>query len=412
MPVTSDIGLSLKVTTQPNLFSVDESNQRFWQRFVLHDAISAFTPYADMVVPDVGGLFNERYFFTEGLIVNARLGIGTPRYGYISHDFTWDEYQMDSETTKEAQHPVGDATFVLDSRFTDDDSPKSRSFGDVKISKAVQQAMASYNLNPLQPVGGFQTKGKLIIVETSNSMPVVQPDETDAQLVRRLAQVAFNTTYDTTGYVAFWNLRNEFYFAPVGYLLKQKPVATLTMTQDKTTLENPEAIKNYGLYMGGVTVNRDSYNRNLWSINDAGTLTARATTIDKHLFRASPRDKVSIARSRLQTTRSNDLFGVATKKDQDALRAYSNHLGLESNFAYRYEVMVPFHPDLVTGHTVELVIGSASPSLRVAPEYSGVWLIVGSDHHYDVDGYGASRLTLGRGTLNIRKDHPLASTFT
>lgn len=411
MAVGTDIGLTLKLTTKPNLFTIDESNQKFWNRLVLHDSIAMFTPYADMIVPDIGGLFNERHFFTEGMVINLRMGVNSTRFGYISHDFTWNEYQMNPESTREGSHPTGDATFVLESRFADEDYEKSRSFGNVKISKAVDTAMRSYNLTPVQPVHGSQTQGRLIIVDTSNTMVCTQPDEYDIDFVQRMAQSAFNSTYNNTGYVAFWNLRNEFIFAPVGYLLKQKPVATLTMTQQPTTLEEPNTIKNYGLYFGGADVNRENYRQHVWVLGEDGSLSSKAVSLQNHVFKANPRDRTTIARSRLTNLKTTNWYGVASKKDADALKAYHNHINVESNLAFRFEAMVPFHPDLVTGRTVQLEIGSAFQNLQIAPEYSGVWLIVGSDHFYDKDGYGASRLTLGRGTLNIRKEHPYFGTF-
>lgn len=412
MAVGSDIGLSLVLSTKPNIFEIGGTNQKFWKRMVLHDGLSAYAPYADLVLPDIGGLYNERFFFSEGLTINLRMGVDVPRYGFISHDFVWGEYQMNSESTREGNHPTGDATFILDSRFADEDSEKSRSFGNVKISQAVQNAMSSYNLTPVQPVHGTQTKGKLVVIESANSMVCTQPDETDAQFVQRMAQSAYNATYDKTGYVAFWNLRNEFYFAPLGYLLKQKPVATLTMSQLPTTLEDKNAIKNYGIYMGGTEVNRENYNQNLWTVNDSGVVAAKTLAISNHLFKANPRDKSTITKARLAAgTKSSTWYGPSTKTDVDAVKAYSNHLNIESNLAFRFEVMVPYHPDLVTGHVVELVIGSAFQNLQVAPEYSGNWLITSSDHHYDQDGYGVSRLNLGRGTINLRKDHPFYDQF-
>lgn len=411
MAIGTDRGLTLQLDTKPTLFAINTSNQRFWQSFILHDSIASYSPYCDMVVPDVGGMFSERFFFTEGLLINTRLGMDVPRFGYISHDFSWNEYQMNSDATVEGTHPTGDATFVLESKFSDSDSVKSRSFGKGKISSAVEQAMRSYNLTPLQPISGQQSKGKLIIVPSSNSRICVQPDEKDQEFVQRMAMSAFNSSYENTSYLAFWNLRNEFYFAPIGYLLKQKPVASLVMTQDKDTLENPLAIKNYGLYMGGTSVNKENYNQNLWTVGDDGLLVTKAMSLGDHLFKANPRDKITVPRSRLTDLQTDNWYGVSTKGDAEAVRAYQNYIGLESNFAYRFEVMVPYHPDLVTGRVVELVIGSASEARQVAPEYTGNWLITGSDHHYDVDGYGSTRLNLGRGTLNIRKEHPFANTF-
>jgi hypothetical protein len=383
----------IEISTTPELFNIKGNNPRFFKRIVLHDSINTF-PTAELIVPNNSNIFLENYFPIEGVGITLKFGNGD--FKYLTPELFFSNNEL-LKIVKET-YISGDLFIKLWSKFIiDNRESKSKSFND-EISNIITNILGKYSY--LTPK----------ITSTENKDFWYQGNLSDWEFFKTMWARSYTSSYEYSPFLMFINLHNEFIFKPIKELFEQTSIGTYILDNSETAIYNRNNILSYNLTNQGYSSNKNKYNIALQTDEGDTTLTIEKNKIENFLrsSNASKSDVAPILAELQDTITEYAYYGLNFDDNPNNSKGFRNFKNLETSFPLQIEITVFFNREAVAGKLITINT-STQDSSKPSKTYTDDWLIIESNHFYDIDGIAYSTLALGRNTIELPKDHPLAS---
>lgn len=364
----------------------NQADNPLFRRIFLSDSVAGFYPIMELIVNDTVGDTSEIAFFVENYSVDALLG--SQQLGSIAHSFFWSESQLNDVTR--AQAIQGNWFWYFQSDFKKQDSVKSRAFkGTIdSIVTQVTDPTKDYRYVNKKANGFAEGLDLRKIHPTNNNDIFYQDNVSDTVFLKKLATYAFSSKHASSPFLCFYNLKEEFFFQPLGAFFQGKPVARYTLDAPP---DNEKYITGYNIRFAGSDFNRQNYNVNFYSIGSDGKNASRNVTLASKAIKpssagsmANTKPRVPIRKKDLTKQRRMDSFGIIESADNDHFSGWINSSFVDSQTSYRMNINVPFNSELASGRTVQITVESNfATDTQFATEYSGEWLIIQSNHLFN-----------------------------
>jgi hypothetical protein len=400
---------------------------RNYRRILFQDSIFRFFPYGEVYYKDSAGQISDKVFFVEGLEFHCKLGSqqevnpvdGTQTGGYLEHDYVWSENQINNINM--SNNVSGDNVFMLISKHKLMDYPKSRAFNaeltnpKLPISTLLTQTIlpdwgipvAKYGLVTQPNNSTLQT-----ISVTSGLPYLIQSNITNSQFVQLLAEYAFSTSAQNSGFYTFINCQGEFFFITINDLINQSPVYNFKLGMTTEMSYDPKYIKHYRILHGGLPANFSNYNRKFFKYSASGV----SSSVDQDIQAVAVpgQGKLLIQRRNRPTGKFSEItyFGLQDETNGEELfKGYKNYFYRDTAMCYRMIIVVQFNPKLVSGKVITLELSKQTSDNLPATEYAGNWVICESYHWINGEGFPYTQLTISKPKIQLDSNHILFNDF-
>ena len=386
---------------------------RALNRVFFQDSIYEFYPYAEIFIQDSTGDIVDQLGFIEGLEFEA--GFGNTDVGYIGHKYAWQGNQI--LNTKVVDHTSGSNAFILTSVYKKKGNIKSRAWQD-KISNIIVDIMKQdYSLAVNDSKGNQQ----LFIEPTDGVDWWYQCNQNNYDFIEDIVKRAHNVNNDKSPYITFFNTNGEFYFGSIAWLMNQpvinplddntqKPIPYRLVFDAQEGLRDPSIIQGYDIVFTGFETNRKNYQIKSYSRNATGASVSQTDKITEHIYKGA-KQVVPLSKDVIVDSRVVE-FGIYETTDLDALKGQINNYFIDSNLNIRIDMSLLFNPELVSGKTIEIEIGSSDQKKAFElKELSGKWLIANTRHYLDSDGHPFTSLEIVRSAVFVDPKHPFSKVY-
>ena len=393
-----------------------------YSRISFKDSLFGFYPYSEIVFHDTAGQIVDSVFFVEGLEFKCKLGyqktdeektnidkaFGAKRKYYLEHDYVWSAHEISN--IKMAQSVSGDNLFMFISKYFFNDYPQSKVFNheNSTTKKTISQILKTTIL----PNWGIP-QDKIEISDTTGTPYFVQSNINNKNLISKLAEYAYSSNFETSGFYTFINCNGEFYFRTIQDMLNQKEVMKYKIDLDKNMTIDEDYIKDYRIMDGGIPVNFDNYNRKFYKYNSNGIMSSENKDIYKSALVTDTTAKLLIRNQYIPSSPSKSVYaGIIDETNGIELyKGFSNYFYRDTNLAYRMKLQVAFNPNCVSGKTIAVEVKKQTKNDEIAKEFSDKWLICESTHVITNVGIPLTQLIVSKPKISIDKDHPFFNDF-
>ena len=403
---------------------------RNYAKILFKDSLFNFFPYSELYYKDSSGQIVDSVFFVEGLELKCKLGYikqdeekteteqkDTKRKDYLEHDYIWSANEVNNINFSNGIS--GDNLFMMISKYFYNDVPQSRSFN--HEDSPTKQTISDILVNTILPKWGIdKTKYALkeTISETSGTLYIPQNNMTNKEYISKLAEYAYSSNNQSSGFYTFINCNGEFYFATIQMLMNQQPIKKYTIDLNTDMMVSEDYIKDYRVFHGGVPVNFDNYNRRLYNYKFDSTL-EKSVSVNENILKYADEyefdtdTKLLIRNQYIPTANTKHSYMGIQQSIQDIEfhKGFKNYYYRDTAMCYRMAVVVSFDANIVSGKTIEIYIEHLNKENEQAAEFSGNWLICESTHIIDKNGIPYSQLILSKPQIKIDSTHPFFNDF-
>lgn len=370
-----------------------------------------------MIVSDKSGIFAERYQFVESMRQTITMAVrdGVTTSDRISHKFYW--LRQDIQNPSLSDHINGTHVWRFASVFNQMDSVKSKAYG-ISAATSTGLPLAQIIRQVIAPYGFLPTS--TYISPMDNADIYYQGNKKDFTFLNELTRKA-DALGSPSPFLSFINLQNEFYFMTLDDLLKQQVSADNKFQIETSQLQGLESgsVARYSTMFGGAELTEDYYERDVYTLGSDGEYTRQKT----YLYDYMPRMQINPGEIGIPGNQSFALRGADMKSGlksvsfmglQDTSSQKSNLRGrqtwevLDALLPYRIDIVVPYSPNSVSGHTAEVAVRREAGAGMYSDVYAGKYLIASSEHQYQ-NGYrtGNSILHLARPVIQADRSKPV-----
>lgn len=403
--------------SEPPIINFENEAPTIYNKLEMCDSIFTYYPFGEIQLDDRTGLIQEGIFYIEGLKFNIKLGSNEldadPEriIKEIDHDFIWYGEQMPNPIFS-AGKVTGTLLWKLSSHKRKLDKRKNKSYkGSMQsiLDEILGVTGGNYNLD-YNPGTTLEIPG--------NSGVYYQANQTDGEFITKtLCNQAYSLTNNTSAYLSFINLQNEFYFISIDELFKrQQPVCTFTFLDGDASggLSNFKVL-SFTQNFGGYEINKDKYKQEVYKFKDDWS--SETEELNDRVFKGSKNlGKITAIKTDLDLINpySHVEFGMETSELFDSFnyKGFKNSLFRNSQMNYRMTILTSYTPEAVSGKLVRTEM-KASLGDGLSTEFSGNWLVIESRHGYKNEGgcVPVTQLTLVKPSIEIKPDNPYAVRF-
>jgi len=357
--------------------------------FTIKDSIYTVFPSVELFFPDESGYLLEVGVFTQGMPFNIKYGV-TSLSKMLSVNFN-------VSCADVIQTLVGGG---FNGRIAVKGLHNSFFSKRVAPNLALKKATVSEAVKKL-----FSSEDNLIVENTKGNVEAYAID--DPYRFAREVLLPQATNSKVKPYLFFRNLENELHFESIDLLENSKEIKKLfygTLTDD--SVEESDA---YNMLFSFFPFT-EKLDRTLTNFSANGKLLNKDLSFEKvdKSIATNADNKIPVIQSnRIYNEQYlNRQFNPAVNYDQinngllaDAMRS--------SFFVNKAMCNLSFHPDLVAGRTVELLVSleGTDQNMQVSQNYSGKWLIEQSRHTWDgSQKKGFTNLILCRSSIKPPSD--------
>lgn len=386
----------------PLVLDFSELPMANFRRNYMESDVFSFYPYMEVFFEDELGAIPDRLLFVEGLEIQVKCGF--EELGYIEHNYCWSEAQLtDCQVT---DHLSGLTSFFLLSKHYHTDYRKSKAWKNKTLSSIAQEIATN-------DFGIPANKQFISTTDGINDFP--QVNETNAQYLKRIADMAYSLNYPKSPFFTFINSQGEFYFMAIEEMFKsQQSVATFKIKMDENQTIDPDIIKRYDVVFGGLPVNKEDYRKKIYYIENTGMYSNETTDINNH-FTKEPREKYLLRNQYLplgQTCTDYWDMGIAeTIEDKKIAKGKLNSMYKDSMTSIRKNTVIFFNHLCVAGKLITIEVDSAFDDKQVATEYSGKWLILKDQLLFGNTEIPYQNLLLCKSGIQVDSNHVFFNDF-
>lgn len=403
---------------------------RQYARILFSDSLFKFFPYCEVHFKDASGQIIDNLFFIEGLNLKCKLGFiktdeektelekkNKTHKDYIEHTYIWSENEINNINMSSGIS--GNNLLIMISKFFYNDYPLSKTFNHENSSKKYK--ISDLLKQIILPAWGFpENKFKDFISDTDGTPYLIQNNINNQSFIPLLAEYAYSSNQDKSGFYTFINCDGEFYFMNIGDLMKQNPVKEFVIDLDQNMFLNSQFIKDYRVRFGGVPVNYENYRRKFYSYQKNGTPyppDERNIHTSVPIIDAKNSSDYLLIRNEYIPTQENTYTKVVyagiqqEENNKEYYEGYKNYFYRDSAMSYRMVIKTDFDPNCISGKTVTIKVQKQSKDNEIAQEFSGNWLICESAHAMNEQGIPYSQLTLTKPRIKLDSTHPFIKEF-
>lgn len=226
----------------------------------------------------------------------------------------------------------------------------------------------------------------------------------------------------------FINNKDEFYFSTLSDLFSNEPVSTIPYRLVSTSEDSPDILdfnRITGIQVAyyGNKKNDENYSKTLHVVNNNMVSNSTSSSILQQLnvnIQNLTNPKMPFLSSKIESNRSENNYGIEWDATKKLYQGWKSDLFKDSSFPYRIVLNVPFNPDISAGKILPVEIYTAIPNVegqpdntyRIAPEFSGNWLILESTLIWSNKlATPYHKLIIGRPKLSFNRENPNAGSF-
>ena len=399
-----DIQLTCKEFPQ---LSFSRHDKRFYKVFI-EDSMIDYFPACRFFIDDTEGLFAERTGYVEGLTFNVKV-FNNLNQTFIESDYFWSDNTL--EVSRGSSGYInGIYEMYLTSSLKHQDSIQSKAYKG-RFSDIVKSIYSKY-VFPRMPADK-----NLFISKCDNNDTWFQANETHAEMIDRETGVCFSSSFPTSPFMSFFNMRSEFYFMPfMEFFTSQQPKRTLYLAQDANDKNSPNYITAYTTDVTGATVKFPLYNMDNGYVDENGIFFTKPTTLADYVTKVDNNAKSTLPlhKKDLIPKRGNQQFGLIESPRLNNLRGKINTSYRELFLSYELTVQTNAAIDLAAGDIVSTEIASTYTDRKINQQYTGKWLVLKNSLEFtpfDASEQPKSLITLVKPSLPIPDSHPLYNTF-
>lgn len=361
-------------TPAPNLYS-----------FVISDSLYSPFPILNLHFPDNSGLFLDLGNFTQGVSLNIKFGV-------VSLSEILDvEFRSSCRdaTDPTAGTPGLNGNLQIkglhNSYYLNREAPEI-AFKEMTVSDAIKKL--------------FPSETKLKVEATKGKIESYAFDE--PYLFTREVLLPQATNGKIRPYVFFRNLLDELHFESINLLEDNAPSEKLVFGD----IDGEDAYNTLNSFLPY----NEGLEKTLVNFNVTGKILKNDLSFEKNnkSIATDAKDKIPVVvDTRIHNSQYfNRQFNPKVEYDQlnNAFYADAMRAGF---FVDKVLCTLPFHPNLVTGKTVEIAVSvlDSEEKQELSETFSGKWLIEQSYHSWDgMVKQGQTQLILCRSSMKPRRD--------
>lgn len=389
--------------SDPPIISFESSPKEVFARVLLSDSIFDFYPDMEVTVNDEAGSISDYIISSEGLKFESKLGNDDD--GYLISEWVWSENQL--QNTVPTYHVGGDFMFGFDYYYE---------FLDVKKSNAFNDTISNVVNNIIQNDFNIIESTKKLITSTSEIGYRYRFNETIEDRFNKWVDIAYSQSFDKSPFITFFNASGKFYFCAIEDLMKQEDFVSeepfiLDMSENSSI--DYQSIDKYNAFFIGTPMNKMNYRKKIYSIKRNSVSENEIYNIEDFKLSGSgnyfiTQDVLSLFESTPRIQSGVEYFGIYDEnKEQHLFNGWRNSEFFDSYFPIRFEIVILFNKNALSGKKIKLEIGSSIKEKNdKSSEYSGEWLILESSHMIGANAIPYSKLILGKSGTKVDPIHP------